>query len=527
MKGLFEEYPHFWVMLAFLLALAPVLILRDFTPANELRYLSIADEALSDGHWLSFSNHGIPYADKPPLYFWIIMLCRRLFGTHSMPVLALFSLLPAFGIVAVMDRWAFRKERALTRAAAAAMLLSTGLFLGMAVYVRMDLLMCLFIVLALYAFWEGKCAWFGFFTFLALFTKGPVGLLLPPLSVVVYLVETGHARDLGKSFNWPFWAVLGGLSLLWLGGVYAEAGPEYLSNLLFHQTFDRAVHAFHHQAPFWFYFAAIWGVAAPWNLLTVPAIVVSCLREKADSPRTRRERLFLSTVVTGFVLLTLFSSKLAIYLLPLIPFWVALFVRVEKRRGWEPWMRWALGMTTLLWAAVGAAAIAGYFCFGCLPVPASYSFARTALLPIAGGLLLLGALFSFAWLKKGWQRPVLALAASLLLTVTVASPLIPSVNEQIGYRQLSEEIRKPDKGETVYTLGLKGAENMDVYLHRQVIAVDPEAFLEDPSLIPEEATVVVSEKADAAVSGRYSGILRESGRTGSESLAGLYRIWRF
>ncbi len=139
---------------------------------------------------------------------------------------------------------------------------------------------------------------------------------------------------------------------------------------------------------------------------------------------------------------------------------------------------------------------------------------------------MLGALFSFAWLQKGWQRPVLALAASLLLPVTVASPLIPSVNEQIGYRQLSEEIRKPDKGETVYTLGLKGAENMDVYLHRQVIAVDPKAFLEDPSLIPEEATVVVSEKADAAVSGRYSGILRESGRTGSESLAGLYRIWR-
>ena len=34
---------------AFLLALLPVMILRDFTPSNELRYLSIADEALRDG----------------------------------------------------------------------------------------------------------------------------------------------------------------------------------------------------------------------------------------------------------------------------------------------------------------------------------------------------------------------------------------------------------------------------------------------------------------------------------------------
>ena len=60
-------------MLLVLLCVAPVLALRDFSPANELRYLSIADEALADGHWFAFSNHGEPYADKPPLYFWIVM----------------------------------------------------------------------------------------------------------------------------------------------------------------------------------------------------------------------------------------------------------------------------------------------------------------------------------------------------------------------------------------------------------------------------------------------------------------------
>ena len=130
MKRLFERYPVGLVMLLALSCLAPVLVLRDFSPANELRYLSIADEALASGHWLSFSNHGVPYADKPPLYFWLVMLCRLLLGKHSMPVLSLLSLLPAFGVVAVMDRWAFRKESPLTRAAAAMLLLTTGLFLG-------------------------------------------------------------------------------------------------------------------------------------------------------------------------------------------------------------------------------------------------------------------------------------------------------------------------------------------------------------------------------------------------------------
>ena len=56
------------LLLAFLV---PVVLLRDFTPNNELKYLSIADEALRDGHLFTFYNHGEVYADKPPLYFWL------------------------------------------------------------------------------------------------------------------------------------------------------------------------------------------------------------------------------------------------------------------------------------------------------------------------------------------------------------------------------------------------------------------------------------------------------------------------
>ena len=526
MKRLFERYPVGLVMLLALSCLAPVLVLRDFSPANELRYLSIADEALASGHWLSFSNHGVPYADKPPLYFWLVMLCRLLLGKHSMPVLSLLSLLPAFGVVAVMDRWAFRKESPLTRAAAAMLLLTTGLFLGMAAYVRMDMLMVLFILLALYAYWEGKCALFGLFTLLALLSKGPVGLLLPPLAVVVYLVATGHWRDLGEAFNWPFWVILGGGSLLWLGGAYLEGGAEYLSDLTIHQTVGRAVRSFHHQAPFWFYLAVIWGAAAPWCLLTVPAVGVSLSRLGQEETRTRRERLFLSVVLSGFVLLSLFSSKLAIYLLPLLPFLPALFVLVEKRRGWRPWMRVCLGITALLFALLGAAAVAAYFVFDALPIPAEYGFARTPLLISAGLILLAGAVLALLGLKNGWQRPVLAIGASMLLTVAVLSPLTPRVNAVVGYRQLCEDILAQAPGREVCTLGLYRPENMDVYLGHEIRILDPAGVEADPDSIPEGALVVLAVKQDAAVSGRYSGILRDSGRTCSVSSEGLYQIWR-
>ena len=48
-------------------ALVPVMVLRDFTPDNELRYLSIADEALRQHAYFAFTNHGVPYADTTRL----------------------------------------------------------------------------------------------------------------------------------------------------------------------------------------------------------------------------------------------------------------------------------------------------------------------------------------------------------------------------------------------------------------------------------------------------------------------------
>lgn len=66
----------FIIILAFL----PIIIFRDFTPANEGRYLIIADEAIRSGNFFSFTLHGEPYADKPPFYLWLVMLCRWISG---------------------------------------------------------------------------------------------------------------------------------------------------------------------------------------------------------------------------------------------------------------------------------------------------------------------------------------------------------------------------------------------------------------------------------------------------------------
>ena len=88
-----------------LCALLPLMLFRDASVSNELRYLSIIDEALRDGHFFAFYNHGIAYADKPPLFFWLMMLGKQIFGCHSMLYLSLLALIPSFVTVVVLDRW--------------------------------------------------------------------------------------------------------------------------------------------------------------------------------------------------------------------------------------------------------------------------------------------------------------------------------------------------------------------------------------------------------------------------------------
>ena len=132
----------------------PLLYFRDFTPNNELKYLSIADEALRSGTYLTFTHEGSIYTDKPPLYLWLIMLCKQLLGHHSMLLLGLFSFIPALLILYVMEKWLSPYIPSNYLFTFSLMLITTGLFAGSAIVLRMDMLMSLFILLALYTFYR-------------------------------------------------------------------------------------------------------------------------------------------------------------------------------------------------------------------------------------------------------------------------------------------------------------------------------------------------------------------------------------
>lgn len=465
------------VYLFVLVMLLPVLALRDFTPDNELRYLSIADEALRDGHLFAFSNHGVPYADKPPLYLWIVMLGKWLWGSHEMWFLSLASVLPALGVVRIMDVWT-RREYATEagRSAARWMLFTTAYFLGSAVVLRMDMLMCLFIVLALRTFYmwsqAGRRAaplhkWlFPLYVFLALFTKGPVGVLVPLLGTVAYLVGARRWREIGRYWGWRTWGVLLALCALWFGAVYADGGAAYLHNLLFHQTLDRAVNSFHHSRPFYYYALSLWYVAAPWSVLLCAMAVAAWRRGWV---RTDLQRLFMAVCVCTFVMLSCFSSKVDVYLLPLLPFALSLGGVWMERCGNA---RWARVVVAVVPGAVWMLALPAVAVAWAVPSLGLSPFLSPCLVVAAAVLTATGARGMWQALRRrALASAVRTMAAGVLCALFVAAWELPRLNDYVGYGNVCREARQVAAAHGVAdyaTWRMRRAENMEVYLHRAV-----------------------------------------------------------
>ena len=472
----------------------PMMIWRDPSPSNELRYLSIVEEALGEGHFFCFYNQGFPYTDKPPLYFWLLMLCRLICGRSVMwlPVL-LGSLLPAFVTVAVMDRWLALASRKgeytpLSRICCASLLLAGLLFAIQTFFLRMDVLMTMFIVLALFTFWKmySGCSvrkadrWLlPIFIFLALFTKGPVGFFAPVLIIIVFLALEKQLRRLPEFLGWRQWLVMLALFCGWILGAYLEGGREYIDSLLFHQTMDRAVNAFTHKQPFWWYIPTLLYTVLPYTPVMIPAVVYLFIKHRDGACRDAYVRLLLTSIAVMFVMLSAFSGKLAIYLTPLLPLMAYLTPRFATLTAGSAGKakKAALLIPSVTIALAGAALWIVYLLKGVEPfskvafalaINTPYIFSTTLL--VTAAVLAIG--FTAACLvtpRGGWQKGAIAVGAAMYLAILAFGCTVSQVNEWLGYRCVAETaLGQGDEGCICNTLFVSRPENMDVYLDRDV-----------------------------------------------------------
>ena len=507
-KGFIKRHPLLAVCAFVAVCVLPMMIFRDPSPSNELRYLSIVEEALSEGHFFCFYNHGIPYTDKPPLFFWLMMFFRLFCGPTCMWLPILFTaLIPSFVTVAIMDRWlrlssrpeqstlssrperntlSSRPERSgverspLMRICCAFMLLASMLVLIQTFFLRMDMLMTMFIVLALFTFWKMYTGngmrkadrWLlPIYIFLALFTKGPVGFFAPVLIIIAFLALEKHLKRLGEFMGWRQWLVMLALFGGWILGAYLEGGREYINSLLFHQTLDRAVNAFTHKQPFWWYIPTLLYAVLPYTLLMIPAVVYIYRRRDRDDKFCR---LLLTAIAVTFVMLSAFSGKLAIYLTPIIPFMAYLmpaFAAYTAGRT-ERLKKAALLVVAAILALLGIGMLALSRSTGTDPLApiamrlalvTPYIFCTTIL--AISAVLAVGSIIAIIIIcRRDWVKGAISLGAAIYLAVFAAGCTIEPLNEWTAYERVCREALKAGDTDTYNTLFVHRPENMDVYL---------------------------------------------------------------
>jgi dolichol-phosphate mannosyltransferase len=300
---------------------------------DEGRYAEVVREMLASGDWGIPRLNGVPFYDKPLLFYWLVGGSFRLFGVGE----AAARLVPALAaFLTVLACFVLGRRVAGARPAflgALVLALTVG-FVQCGRVVILDSLLALFVTLALLAGYEAvrgerlRRAWWAasaVFCSLGVMTKGPVALVLlaPPLAAHAWLLRT-RARPRFRD-----WAAYGGLVLALAAPLYAlqiARDRHFASHFFVDQHLVRFFLHEYHVEPAWYYLPVLAVGFLPWSFLALP--LGRLLLDRSPGARASRPP------ALGFFLLwagwcVLFfsrsSSKLPPYILPAMPAIALLF----------------------------------------------------------------------------------------------------------------------------------------------------------------------------------------------------------
>jgi 4-amino-4-deoxy-L-arabinose transferase-like glycosyltransferase len=322
--------PEAWRWPAFLLVLLipaallyPCLSFALFEP-DEGRYAQIPREMLESGEWIVPTLQSEPYLDKPPLFYWLVMLAYTGFGYHAWTA----RLVPALAMHGtIILTYLLGRRMVGGRAAfwgALLLALAPG-FLGMGRLLLLDGLLTFWMTLALFALHRaqaGSALHRGWWLLAALavglgiLTKGPVALVLPLMPLVAHRWLTRPAWRIAFRDQLAFVAVVLAVGLPWYVLVCCRL-PEFARHFLWEHNVLRFAQPFDHVQPVWFYLPILLGGLLPVALLG-PGLMRFLLSGQSRDVESRSPELGYLLLAAGSCVLffSLSGCKLPTYVLP-------------------------------------------------------------------------------------------------------------------------------------------------------------------------------------------------------------------
>ncbi len=303
---------------------------RDLWFSDEVR-LADAFMNVRGGDWLVLTMNGLPYPDKPPLYFWFMDALTRIPGV-SVPM-AIFLAVAASHALFIGSIWALARGTGFDRRVAFAsglVALSCVYISGAACYPRMDLLFAALVTLGMTCLYRGWIKSFAPFWLAsgwllmaaATLTKSPLGIAFAVVASVFFLFWRCTPGRLNSRDGLPgFFLMLVALAV-WLGALYLGGHIDYLRAMIGEQLAGRVLEGGHHGQVWWYYLAALPVVWAPWILLPLFVNWLSALRGIPAAVKARKtdggSSWLWIWLVTGVAMLSCVQAKMAVYALPLL-----------------------------------------------------------------------------------------------------------------------------------------------------------------------------------------------------------------
>jgi len=402
-----------WLVLAAAVALGWRLGGHRLLDPDEGRNAEVAREMARSGDYLLPHLDGLPYLDKPVVYFAAAAAAMNLLGPNETAA-RLPAYLATLATLALVAWFARRRWGAEAGWLAALALATMPMPLAYARAAIFDSTLSLCTTAAILCFFEERpvLAWVAMGV--GALTKGPVALLVPLAAVVPWALLTGGEGALRRIFDWRGVLACAAVALPWFVAVSMRI-PVFPQYVFVRETWQRVMTPSFHRGGPWWYFLPILPVAAfPW---IVPAL--AGLRHwrwgwlaRRENPHAR-EAVFLACWVA--VPLAFFSfnhSKLPQYVLPLMPAIALAAARAFAREGmgfaWRPFVACA--------AALGLALVS---LTQWLPAPISLTPAERAAIPPTALMLGLALLLAAGVVALGARRGTSQVAAAYGLAVAI------------------------------------------------------------------------------------------------------------
>ncbi len=448
-----------WLTLAFGLLYLFALGNRPLANPDEGRYAGIPREMLARGDWVTPVLADVPYFEKPPLVYWTVGACRRLFGPGEFSA----RLTPAlFALGGVLLTYAAgRRLRGRETGIAAAVVLGTSvlyfvlgriLLLDMAVSVLMSATLFCFI-LGVREAPGARRRWlfYGLYASAALatLTKGLIGFLVTGAVMFLWLLVFNQWKRL-RPLHLPT-GILLFLAIAAPWHVLAAQRNESWAQFYFvHEHWERFTTTAHGRyEPWWFFGPILLMGLFPWT-----GFLWAGIREGVAGGWGRRkenaEAWFLITwAAFVFLFFSKSQSKLIPYILPVLPP-LAVLIGAALVRGIAEGAKLVAGMRVFGAAAglLGAAVVFVVARPGVIKDAEQLAELRPYGLALAAVLLLGGVAAPWATRVRGAQSGLTILtatAAGFFALVTLAAPAIQKPGTKELARVARERVQAADR----------------------------------------------------------------------------------